>query len=596
MTRPFIDLLTATSRALSGRKDLHFTPGSNELPYPLAQGEHLLLRSQYHDDLMRDEKRAIRGEADRAALVQRYHNPALHRPTGPMAALTDALEIARIDCLASQKLEGVRNNLQQWEEMRILMDGLHRLPRDELLPETEAIPMLLREALAGIAPPLPLRSKLAPWREKLEPLLRAHTNTLRDALPDQRRFAQLLEQFLYNEQQAEAIGQMADASASSEATESLDSQQGEEQDTDSNQETMEKRTEIEPEGDTAMVEEGQEFSDQQVKESGEELPATNRPNFTPSTLPEGYHVFTDKFDEIVHATQLASHGELKKLSQELDERMKQTEQMTRRLANRLQRLLLAQSERYWEYELEEGLINNARLPQAVIAPDFPYLYKQERVSPERETIVTLLIDNSGSMRGRPITIAALSADLLARTLERCGVKVEILGFTTREWRGGDSRKYWMQHGKPLLPGRLNDLRHIIYKAANQPLGRTRRNLALMLKEGILKENIDGEALLWAYQRLMARPERRRILMVISDGAPVDDSTLSLNSGDYLDRHLREVIAMIQTRSPVELLAIGIGHDVSRYYRHAVTINDVDQLGETMLREMTALFSPHRHAA
>jgi cobaltochelatase CobT len=289
------------------------------------------------------------------------------------------------------------------------------------------------------------------------------------------------------------------------------------------------------------------------------------------------------------AHKLATQAELQRLRQQLDEKMPQMQQVTRRLANRLQRLLLAKSERYWQYEQEEGLLHNARLPQAIISPGYPYLYKMERRTPDKETIVSLLIDNSGSMRGRPITIAALSAELLARTLERCGVKVEILGFTTKEWRGGESRKKWAAMGKPLPAGRLNDLRHIIYKSAEQNVGRTRRHLALMLKEGLLKENIDGEALLWAYSRLMARREQRRILMVISDGAPVDDSTLSLNSGDYLDQHLREVIHMIENRSPVELLAIGIGHDVRRYYKNAIMLDDVDRLGETLLTEVTKLF-------
>ncbi|MBE9558907.1 MAG: cobaltochelatase subunit CobT, partial [Proteobacteria bacterium] len=260
-----------------------------------------------------------------------------------------------------------------------------------------------------------------------------------------------------------------------------------------------------------------------------------------------------------------------------------------KLANRLQRRLLAKQTRSWDFNLEEGMLDTARLDRIITNPLTPLSFKQENDTDFRDTVVSLLLDNSGSMRGRPIAIAAMSADILARTLERCGVKVEILGFTTRAWKGGQAREQWIADGKPGNPGRLNDLRHIIYKTADAPLRRARKNLGLMLREGLLKENIDGEALMWAHNRLIARTEQRRILMVISDGAPVDDSTLSVNSGNYLERHLRDVIDYIETRSPVELVAIGIGHDVTRYYHRAVTIMDVEQLGGTMMEKLTELF-------
>jgi cobaltochelatase CobT len=305
----------------------------------------------------------------------------------------------------------------------------------------------------------------------------------------------------------------------------------------------------------------------------------------------GYGVFTTAFDEVVSVAELCGSAELARLRAQLDQSLMRFESMIGRMANRLQRKLLAQQTRSWDFDLEEGILDSARLARVVVNPSTPLSFKMERETAFRDTVVTLLIDNSGSMRGRPIAVAAMSADILARTLERCGVKVEILGFTTRAWKGGQSREAWLRAGKPAAPGRLNDLRHIVYKAADAPWRRARSNLGLMLREGLLKENIDGEAILWAHSRIAARPEQRRILMVISDGAPVDDSTLSVNPGNYLERHLRHVIADIETHSPIELLAIGIGHDVTRYYRRAVTISDPEQLGGALLGQLSSLFEP-----
>ena len=308
-----------------------------------------------------------------------------------------------------------------------------------------------------------------------------------------------------------------------------------------------------------------------------------------------YTVFTDMFDEVTGAEDLCQPEELARLRQLLDHQVQPYQNIITRLANRFQRRLLAQQQRAWDFDLEEGLLDNARLARVIVNPTEPLSFKREREMDFRDTIVTLLIDNSGSMRGRPITLAAMSADILARTLERCGVKVEILGFTTRAWKGGRARDAWLKAGRPANPGRLNDLRHIIYKSADQPWRRTRRNLGLMLREGLLKENIDGEALLWAHRRLLARPEERRILMVIADGAPVDDATLSVNAGNYLEQHLRTVIEWIENRSAIELMAIGIGHDVTRYYRRAVTLSDAEQLSGTILEQLAMLFD-RDHAA
>jgi cobaltochelatase CobT len=338
-----------------------------------------------------------------------------------------------------------------------------------------------------------------------------------------------------------------------------------------------------PSGD---FEEDAEYAD---AEQGSEARRQPSHGTAEARLPD-YKAFSKRHDETVFAEDLCEAEELDRLRAYLDKQLQNLSSIVARLANRLQRRLMAQQNRSWEFDLEEGMLDAARLPRVVIDPQQPLSFKREKDTDFRDTVVTLLLDNSGSMRGRPITVAATCADILARTLERCGVKVEILGFTTKAWKGGQAREAWLQAGKPAAPGRLNDLRHIVYKAADAPWRRARKNLGLMMREGLLKENIDGEALDWAHKRLMARPEQRRILMMISDGAPVDDSTLSVNPGNYLERHLRQMIEEIETHSPVELIAIGIGHDVTRYYRRAVTIVDAEELGGAMTDKLAELFS------
>ena len=347
----------------------------------------------------------------------------------------------------------------------------------------------------------------------------------------------------------------------------------------------------EAEADAGFEDDEEDLAEDLGAEAEDEPGRPERPDFDGTNEPSGlvYRVFCDEFDEIVDAAELCDPDELTRLRLLLDHQLEHLQGVIGRLANRLQRRLLAKQRRAWEFDLDEGLLDAARLARVVVNPLTPLSFKVEKDMEFRDTVVTLLIDNSGSMRGRPISIAAISADILARTLERCGVKVEILGFTTRAWKGGMARERWIQAGKPQQPGRLNDLRHIVYKAADAPWRRARKNLGLMLREGILKENIDGEALDWAHARLLGRPEQRRILMVISDGAPVDDSTLSVNTGNYLERHLKQVIEWIERTSPIELVAIGIGHDVTRYYRRAVTIIDAEQLGGTMVDKLAELF-------
>ncbi len=342
--------------------------------------------------------------------------------------------------------------------------------------------------------------------------------------------------------------------------------------------------------DTSEAEGEEEQSDGEMGEEGEGMQPV-RPNRPWTDLPEDfdYTQFTEKFDEVIAAPELCDTEELDRLRAYLDSQLTGLQSIVTKLANRLQRRLMAQQNRSWDFDQEEGMLDAARLARVVVSPGHSLSYKMERDTEFKDTVVTLLIDNSGSMRGRPISIAAISADILARTLERCGVKTEILGFTTRAWKGGQSREAWLADGKPQQPGRLNDLRHIIYKQADEPWRRARRNLGLMMREGLLKENIDGEALLWAHNRLIMRPEDRRILMVISDGAPVDDSTLSVNNAGYLEQHLRKVIEWIEKQSPVQLAAIGIGHDVTRYYKRSVTIMDVEQLGGTIIEQLAGLF-------
>ncbi|MDG1286493.1 MAG: hypothetical protein P8P30_02890 [Rickettsiales bacterium] len=572
---PDHETLSAAARALSGKKDLTLRAGANHVESPLLESDVLLL-------LGTEEVAAQRGEIDRAAFARRWHNPKL-ASGWQQAEMAEAMEMARLDTLAAKRYQGIRTNVEAWEEKRLTHEPLSEEQRS-----AEAMAAYVRAELAGYKVPDTLAMEVASLKMTLEgfdgELLSAHVES-------QERFHQLLQQWL-SQGHMSPVEQEEPSDAEAEAYGQEESDEEPPQEGDSEQEEQaadSSPSDSSSEDDNfAQTQDSDEMANHEEMLHEAESMGHNHPEGG-HTVAEPYHIFTREYDEIVPASKLAPYEELKRLSQQLDEKMPQMAQVTRRLANKLQRLLLARTERYWEFELEEGLVNNARLPQAIITPGYPYLYKQERQSQDKETVVSLLLDNSGSMRGRPITITALSAELLARTLERCGVKVEILGFTTKEWRGGDARKAWMERGRPEQPGRLNDLRHIIYKSAEQALSRTRHNLALMLKEGMLKENIDGEALLWAHERLLARPEQRRILMVISDGAPVDDSTLSLNSGEYLDLHLREVIEGIEKRSPVELMAIGIGHDVSRYYSHAIMLDEVDKLGETLLEEAVKLF-------
>jgi cobaltochelatase CobT len=544
-----------------------------------------------------------RGFADAAALKLRHHDAALHARGAPQEevarAVFNAAEQARVEALGARAMEGVRANLARLTEMRLRTDPLTRARVAEEVPLSSALSLIVRERLTGEAPPDAARPALAMVSQWIEEKAGADLDALALVLDDQAAFAQMLGRVLQDLDLVE--GEMTPDRDPDEGEEgegedgSDEGDVGEEEQDASGEGQAEMRPEQGEGGDseteTQWSEEEMDPGEEGMGEEGEEGIVPTRPNRPLSDLPPhfDYKIFTTQFDEIVEATELCDQEELGRLRAYLDQQLVHLQSAVTKLANRLQRRLMAQQSRSWDFDQEEGILDAARLARVVVNPAHSLSYKVERDTDFRDTVVTLLIDNSGSMRGRPISIAAISADILARTLERCGVKVEILGFTTRAWKGGQSRERWLAQERPPAPGRLNDLRHIVYKQADEPWRRARRNLGLMMREGLLKENIDGEALLWAHARLIARSEERKILMVISDGAPVDDSTLSVNSGTYLERHLRQVIGWIEGRSPVELIAIGIGHDVTRYYERAVTIMDAEQLGGTMIGQLADLF-------
>jgi len=539
----------------------------------------------------------MRGNADAVALRLHYHDEKLHKrisPSGDEAKrLFNVLEQVRVEALGEIDYPGVRKNLSAIHELAA--ENYREISERDPAHSLQALGLLARERLSHETLPAPAKALADLWRGWLNERAPDALDKLAQNIEDQKSFAEAAYQMF---QQLD-LANLPPASQNEEEQDEDDASNGDddgEQDGDNETEDGEESAgEMgqQAASDVVFGDEGGGAGEDQDMITGGENPAgpTERNNNWPENEPHTppYHAFCNEFDEVVSADELSETIELTRLREQLDKQLARLEGVVGKLANRLQRRLMAKQSRSWEFDLEEGMLDAGRLSRVVTDPMHPLSFKQELDADFRDTIVTLLIDNSGSMRGRPITIAATSADILARTLERCGVKVEILGFTTRAWKGGRSREKWVEADKPQNPGRLNDLRHIIYKEADAPWRRSRKNLGLMLKEGILKENIDGEALLWAHNRLLARPEQRRILMVVSDGAPVDDATLSTNSGNYLEKHLRDVIDWIETRSPVELLAIGIGHDVTRYYQRAVTLLDAEDLGGTIMSELADLF-------
>ncbi len=550
-----------------------------------------------------DQVAEARGFADSFALRLKHHDPALHLRGAPPEAVAravfDAVENARVEALGSRGYRGITDNLAHALDVRLRADPITRARTKDEVPLSTALGLMVREALTGEQAPAAAAPGIGLVREWIEQ--KADLSNLALALDDQRAFQTLAMKLLEDLELVEGDQTPEDSDEGGNEDEGTDSEQQDEGEEGENQDgegqaESEQRGEQRDSDDTEgegqeQGEESYDDLDGEPGDDGEEGMQPVRPNRPVADLSPhfDYKVWTTQFDEIIAATELCDADELARLRGYLDQQLVPLQAVVSRLANRLQRRLMAQQNRSWDFDQEEGLLDAARLARVVINPMQSLSYKVEKDTEFKDTVVTLLIDNSGSMRGRPISIAAISADILARTLERCGVKTEILGFTTRAWKGGQSRETWLAAGRPPQPGRLNDVRHIVYKQADEPWRRARNSLGLMMREGLLKENIDGEALLWAHGRLIARQEERRILMVISDGAPVDDSTLSVNSGSYLERHLRQVIDWIERKSPVELIAIGIGHDVTRYYKRAVTIMDAEQLGGTIIEQLAALF-------
>jgi cobaltochelatase CobT len=541
----------------------------------------------------------LRGAADSAALRVRHHDESVHAARLPAErdarSIYDALEQARVEVVGGRHMEGVAANLAARLRDNCEADGYDRMTRRDQLPAAAALALLAREKMSGVPAPEAAQKILSLWRDTVGEEAEAAIAELANAQDDQSAYGRAARKLLAALNLAEAETEIEqEPSEDQEAGEqsgAQDNASDSEGQTQSDQDQMLAASAEEMEGEAADEEAGEAEADAPADAEGDDSPAgpqTNRDK--PDDISgQTYRAYARQFDEEIAAEDLCDADELSRLRQQLDQQLQHLQGVVSRLANRLQRRLMAQQTRAWEFDLEEGMLDAGRLARVVVNPMQSLSYKRERDMEFRDTVVSLLIDNSGSMRGRPITVAAMCGDILARTLERCAVKVEILGFTTRAWKGGQAREKWVQDGKPRNPGRLNDLRHIIYKSADAPWRRARKNLGLMLREGLLKENIDGEALLWAYRRLMSRPEHRRILMVISDGAPVDDSTLSVNPGNFLERHLRDVIREIEGRDYVELIAIGIGHDVTRYYRRAVTIVDAEELGGTMMKKLSELF-------
>jgi cobaltochelatase CobT len=591
---PFKRATTATIRAIAGDDELEVTFGQGP---PAARGNRIRVPLPSLG-CSEDELNAVRGMGDEFALKLRYHDDTVHARRaprgGPAEEMFQWIEDARVASIGSLRMEGVAQNLDACLEVQCQQASFDTITVESEAPLSVAVGLLVRQRLTGRELPPSAENVVSFWRDYVEEHAGSDLDQLRDVLHDQEAFANVCRHII------------ADLGLAPELDEPPEMEDND-QETETTDEGAESESELTPEDvvldDDTMVDENADGESTMVEMDADmdldELGAEADPDEAPLQMPDeagrirvdvNYQAFTEDFDELVRAEELCEADELLRLRGLLDQQLVSLQHATSKLANRLQRKLMAIQNRTWEFDLEEGQLDASRLHQVIIDPMNPLAFKQEKEMEFRDTVVTMLIDSSGSMRGRSITIAAMCADILGRTLERCSVKVEILGFTTRAWRGGQSRERWIASGKPSNPGRLNDLRHIIYKAADDPWQRSRRNLGLMMREELLKENIDGEALIWAHNRLVTRNEQRKVLMVISDGLPVDNSTLLVNPSNYLEQHLKYAIEMIEDRSPVELIAIGIGHDVTHHYRRAVTITDAEQLGGAMTDQLAELFA------
>ncbi len=596
---PFKKALSEATKTMADDPDLAVTYSVD----PPGMTNESVRLPQVSRRMTRDEVLLARGTADAYALRHRHHDSgvnARYLPQGNMAReLYDAMEVARCEAVGARDMPGTAGNIDAKIGVEATRKGYADVSDKAQIPLAAAAGYWIRQMATGRDLPKGAENALELWRGFIEESTGDRLDSLRDVLSDQQAFAKLARQLIDDLGYGDQLGDdpdMEDEDQEEEGQAEEDQQEPDSTGEDDSQEDDEAAPEQSQDQQDDPSQAQVSMDDMADQEAGEEaeMPEADEAMDPPPPAPvseadPNYTIFSDKNDEIIGAEDLAEPAELERLRAYLDQQLEPLKGAVSRLANRLQRRLQAQQNRSWEFDLEEGILDAGRLARVVANPTTPLSFKMERDTEFRDTAVTLLLDNSGSMRGRPISIAAICADVLARTLERCGVKVEILGFTTRAWKGGLAREEWLKEGRPSTPGRLNDLRHIIYKSADAPWRRVRPNLGLMMKEGLLKENIDGEALEWAHRRLSARPEARKILMVISDGAPVDDSTLSVNPANYLEKHLRDVIAMVEKRKAVELLAIGIGHDVTRYYDRAVTITDVEQLAGAMTEQLAALF-------
>jgi len=597
---PFKKALAEATRTMADDPDMAVTYSVD----PSGMTKEGVRLPQVSRRMTRDEVMLARGTADAFALRRRYHDDGLaakYAPAGNLAReIYEAMEVARAEALGARAMPGTAINIDHKIGFEADRKGYGQITQASDAPLPVAAGYLVRHLATGAPLPKSAENVMNLWRGFIEQQAGGTLDGLQDALGDQAAFARLTRKVISDLGYGDQLGDDPDQPDDQEdpqddAEEDQDSQdsQGEEQSQQDEAEAQPERSQ-EDQQDQSQAQVSMDDAGEMEQTEDSDLPEGEAPQEPPPPAPysdadPNYTVFTAEFDEEIRAEDLAEAAELERLRAYLDQQLEPLKGAVSRLANKLQRRLQAQQNRSWLFDLEEGTLDAGRLARVVANPTTPLSFKQEKDTEFRDTCVTLLLDNSGSMRGRPISIAAICADVLARTLERCSVKVEILGFTTRAWKGGQSREKWLAQGRPQQPGRLNDLRHIIYKGADAPWRRSRDNLGLMMKEGLLKENIDGEALEWAHRRAAGRKEARKILMVISDGAPVDDSTLSVNPASFLEKHLRDVIAMIEKRKQVELLAIGIGHDVTRYYSRAVTITDVEQLAGAMTEQLAALF-------
>ena len=589
--------LKAISGDLDSEREIKFSGNSSYLSSKEIRLPQIL------KELDSTQLSKLRGESDKIALKIKYHDPILHNKHLPSSDLSSKIfqfaEDARIEAVGSKNLVGIKNNLQNLVEEKFKETILPIPGGDDKEALVNALHLVIREKITGCGSPANTSVSLEKWRPWINSKIGNLLNQLAENTQDQEIFAKKTRELLTALQADIGETDQNKSGENEDDTDQSDPDENDENDSSAQSESDDDQDAGLDGGSEAQDDEGEidgeaqdaESEDQDGESEGEiaSNPLSGH-NQGKNNINYNYQVFSTKYDEIVNATDLCEEDELSRLRGTLDKQLETLQGAIARLANKLQRKLQAKQNRSWNFDLEEGMLDASKLSRIITQPLFPLSYKQEKDMKFRDTIVTLLIDNSGSMRGRPITIAAICADIMARTLERCGVKVEVLGFTTKAWKGGQSREEWINDGKPSYPGRLNDLRHIIYKPADAPWRRSKNSLGLMLREGILKENIDGEALIWAHERLLGRLEDRKILMVISDGAPVDDTTLSSNSGNYLELHLKQVISFIENKSTVELVAIGIGHDVTRYYNKAITLTDAEQLGGALTEQLADLFN------